>query len=81
MQTMNLKIDDSIFPFFREMIDGFIQNHKIEIIQDDTPPELLTNSIEEVQKRVHAAEKRVNSGELLDETEYRNNMDSFLKSL
>ena len=33
MKTLNLKIDDNFFPQFKALVDGYVNEHKIEIIK------------------------------------------------
>ena len=35
MKTLNLKIDDNFFPQFKALVDGYVNEHKIEIIKDE----------------------------------------------
>ena len=84
MQTMNLKIDDKFFPHFKAMIDSFVKDNKVEILNDTIddnsfPKELLINRKEEVQKKVFEAENRINKGEYLSEEDYEKSMDKFFK--
>ena len=84
MQTMNLKIDDKFFPHFKAMIDSFVKDNKVEILNDTIddnsfPKELLINTKEEVQKKVFEAENRINKGEYLSEEDYEKSMDIFFK--
>ena len=86
MQTLNLKIDDNFFPHFRAIIESFIKDDKVRIIEDEQydlennyPQSLLINSVEEVRKRVYEAEKRVKNGHYVTEEEYNERMNKFFK--
>jgi len=75
MQTLNLKIDDTFFPHFKAMLDSFIKDKKIEIIDNPQPHNFIVSSIEEVQKRVLEAENELS----LSQEEYQTQMDTFFK--
>ena len=77
MQTMNLQIEESFFPHFKALIDSFINDNKIKIIDNDFPQHLACNSIEEVRRRVYLAEERINMGQSLNQEEYDKEMDDF----
>ncbi|MEA2029967.1 MAG: hypothetical protein U9N49_13485 [Campylobacterota bacterium] len=83
MQTINLRVEDSFFPQFRAMIDDFIKEHKVEVIEEDEeydyennyPQSVVVSSVEEVRRRVYAAEQE----EGITEEEYERQMDRFFK--
>jgi hypothetical protein len=82
MQTMNLKIEDSFFPQFKEMIENFVKDNKVEVIEDEEydfennyPQSVVVSSVEEVRRRVYEAEQEVG----LTEEEYDIQMDKFFK--
>lgn len=83
MQTMNLKIDDSFFPHFKAMIDSFVKDHKVEVIEDEYdyeksyPKNVVVSSIEEVRSRVEEAQKRIESGEFHTQEQYELIMEKF----
>ncbi|MBU1958295.1 hypothetical protein KJ680_07820 [bacterium] len=77
MQTMNLQIEDSFFPHFKALIDSFINDNKVQIVNDELPKHLTCSSVEEVRRRVFEAEKRIESGEYLTEQEYDKEMNEF----
>ncbi len=83
MQTMNLKIDDSFFPHFKAMIESFVKDHKIEIIEDTNdygnsyPQTVVVRSIEEIRTRVSEAQKRIENGEFHTQEQYELMMDRF----
>ncbi len=84
MQTMNLKIDDKFFPYFKAMIDSLVKDNKVEILDDtisanNFSKELLLDTKEEVQKKVFEAENRINKGEYLSEEDYEKSMNRFFK--
>ena len=57
MQTMNLQIEESFFPHFKALIDSFVNDNKIQIVDNDFPEHLVCSSIEEIRKRVYLAEQ------------------------
>ncbi len=81
MQTMNLKIEDSFFPQFKEMIENFVKDNKVKIVDEEYdhennyPQSVVVSSVEEVRKRVYEAEQE----EGLSEEEYEAQMDKFFK--
>jgi len=75
MQTLNLKIDDTFFPHFKAILESFIKDKKIEIIDNLQPHNFIVSSIEEVQKRVLEAENELS----LSQEEYQTQMDTFFK--
>ena len=84
MQTLNLKIDDSFFPHFKAMVDSLVKDHKVEIVdeydyENNYPESVVVSSIEEVRRRVHEAEQRINDGEYLTKEEYEVQMNKFFK--
>ncbi len=86
MQTLNLKIDDNFFPHFRAIIESFVKDNKVRIIEDDQydfennyPQSLVIGTVEEVRKRVFEAEERVKNGHYVTEEEYNERMDKFFK--
>lgn len=72
MQTLNLKIDDAFFPHFKAILDSFIKDKKIEIINEQS---FSVNSIEEVRRRVFEAEAEPS----LSKEEYTAKIDAFFK--
>ncbi len=75
MQTLNLKIDDTFFPHFKAILDSFIKDKKIEII-DNTPHDFMVNSVEEVKKRVFEADQETS----LSQDEYNEKIESFFNN-
>lgn len=80
MQTINLKIDDTFFPHFRAILESFVKDKKVEIIQDDDfnfesnyPKSAVVSSVEDVRKRVFEAEKEIG----VNEEQYNKFMDKF----
>lgn len=80
MQTINLKIDDTFFPHFKAILESFVKDKKVEIIQDDDfdfennyPKNAVVSSVEDVRKRVFEAEKEIG----LNEDQYNKLMDKF----
>ena len=84
MHTMNLKIDDSFFPHFQALIESFVKDKKVEIIENynydnNFPKNLTINNVHEVQNRVFEAETRIKNGEYITEEQYDRSMDKFFK--
>lgn len=75
MQTLSLKIDDTFFPHFKAMLDSFIKDKKVEIIDTDYQHSFIVSSVEEVQKRVLEAENEPS----LSQEAYQAQMDAFFK--
>ncbi|MBN2824650.1 MAG: hypothetical protein JXQ76_04955 [Campylobacterales bacterium] len=83
MQTLNLRIEDSFFPQFRAMIEDFVKEHKVEVIDNDEeydyennyPQSVVISSVEEVRRRVYEAEQE----EGMSEEEYNAFMDKFFE--
>ncbi len=75
MQTLNLKIDDAFFPHFKAILDSFIKDKKIEII-DNNQHNFIVNSVNEVKKRVLEAEKEPS----LSQDEYNEKIELFFKN-
>jgi len=80
MQTITLNIEDSFYNSFMELLNN-ISKDKIEIVDSGFPADVIVSSKEEVRRRVHEAEQRIDSGEFLTQDEYRKEMDAFLKTL
>ena len=78
---MDLKIEDSFYPHFQALIESFIKDKKVTIIQKSGQHDIEISSINVVQQRVYAAEKRISSGHYVNEEQYRREMDDFLKEL
>ena len=83
---MNLEIDNSFFPHFKAMIDSLVKDNKVSVVEMDdydytknAPQSVIVSSVEEVQRRVALAEKRVANGEYITEEEYEEKMDRFFK--
>ncbi|MFA5234948.1 MAG: hypothetical protein WC390_11170 [Sulfurimonas sp.] len=80
MQTINLKIDDTFFPHFKAILESFVKDKKVEIIQGDDfdfennyPKNVVVSSVEDVKKRVFEAENEIG----LNEEQYNKLMDKF----
>ncbi|KIM05585.1 MAG: hypothetical protein KN64_03660 [Sulfurovum sp. AS07-7] len=86
MQIMNLRIDDSFYPHFKAIIESFVKDKKIEVMDYKSyeyetifSQNLLVSSVKDVQKRVFEAEKRVYNGEFLTQESYEEEMNRFFK--
>lgn len=84
MKTLNLKIDDNFFPQFKALVDSYVNEHKIEIIKDesfdyenDYPKSVVLSSVEEVKKRVLESEHRIEKGEFHTQEDYEILMNKF----
>ena len=84
MKTLNLKIDDNFFPQFKALVDGYVNEHKIEIIKDENfdyennyPQSVVLSSVEEVKKRVLESEHRIEKGEFHTQEDYEILMNKF----
>ena len=84
MKTLNLKIDDNFFPQFKALVDGYVNEHKIEIIKDENfdyknnyPQSVVLSSVEEVKKRVLESEHRISNGEFHTQEDYEKLMNKF----
>ena len=82
MQTLSLEIDDKFFPHFKVVLDSFIKDNKVAIIDKDDfdyennyPESLVISSVEEVRARVYEAEQQKG----LTEDEYNILMDKFFR--
>jgi hypothetical protein len=80
MQTITLKIDDNFCGHFLEIIKS-IPKDKIQLIDSGSIDPFSVSSTEEVQKRVHEAEKRISNGDYLTETQYQEELKNFTKTL
>lgn len=72
---MNLQIDDSFFPHFKALVDSFINDKKIKIVDSELPQHLTSSNIEEVRRRVYLSEKEKG----ISQSEYDKIMDKFFK--
>lgn len=86
MQTINLKVEDSFFPHFKAILDSFIKDKKVQVIENEEydfennyPQNTVISSVEEVKKRVFEAEKRISNGDFITEKEYEKQMDKFFQ--
>ena len=63
MQTINLQIEDSFSPHFKVMIESFVKDKKVHIMDsgcdytDNYPNSVVVDSIDEVRRRVYEAEQ------------------------
>ncbi len=81
---MNLEIDNNFFPHFKAIIDSFVKDNKVSVVEIDdydyashASESAIVSSIEEVRRRVALAEERVENGEFLTEEEYEKQMNTF----
>jgi hypothetical protein len=79
---MNLEIDNNFFPHFKAMIDSFVKDNKVSVVEIDdydytknAPESVIVSSVEEVRRRVALAEAE----ESMTEEEYEVAMNKFFK--
>jgi hypothetical protein len=79
---MNLEIDNNFFPHFKAMIDSFVKDNKVSVVEIDeydytknASESVIVSSIEEVRRRVALAEAE----ESMTEEEYEIAMNRFFK--
>jgi hypothetical protein len=72
---MNLEIEDSFFPHFKALVESFINDNKVKIVNNELPKHIECNSIEEVRRRVYLAEQE----EGVTQSNYEQIMDKFFK--
>jgi hypothetical protein len=79
---MNLEIDNNFFPHFKAMIDSFVKDNKVSVVEIDdydytknAPESVIVSSVEEVRRRVALAEAE----EGMTEEEYEVAMNKFFK--
>jgi hypothetical protein len=70
MQTMNLQIEESFFPHFKALIDAFINDNKVKILNDEPLKDFECSSVDEVRRRVLLAEERIKNGNFLTEEKF-----------
>lgn len=80
MQTLSLKIEDDFFPHFKAIVDSFVKDKKVRIIENELPSNVIVSSVEEVHRRVAEAEKRIANGEYYTQEESEKLMDDFLEN-
>ena len=83
---MNLEIDNNFFPHFQAIIDSFVKDNKVSVIEIDdydyaknAPKSVVVSSVEEVRRRVALAEERIEETGGLTEEEYEIAMNRFFK--
>jgi len=85
---MSLEIDDGFLPHFKAILESFVKDKKVKVLEEDSveydyasacPSELIVSSVEEVRRRVYAAEERIKENGGLSEAEYELQMDKFFK--
>jgi len=82
MSTMSLEIDDDFLPHFKAILESFVKDKKVKVLEEESdeydyasacPPELIVSSVEEVRRRVYAAEQEKG----LSEEKYEKEMNRF----
>ena len=77
LHTINLQIDDSFYPHFKAILDSFVKDNKLKIInnKETSSEDIFVNSIEEVRHRVYLSEQEPS----LSQDQYNKDMDDFFK--
>ena len=77
LHTINLQIDDSFYPHFKAILDSFVKDNKLKIInnKETSSEDIFVNSIEEVRHRVYLSEQEPS----LSQNQYDKDMDDFFK--
>jgi len=85
---MNLEIDNAFFPHFKAMIDSFVKDNKVSIVEVDdydyakhAPESVIVNSVEEVRRRVALAEERIKQTGGIKEEEFWEAVENHLDTL
>jgi len=85
---MSLEIDNTFFPHFKAMIDSFVRDNKISVVDVDdydyashAPESVIVSSVEEVRRRVALAEERIKETGGLDEDVFWKSVDRHLDRL
>ena len=76
MTTINLKVEDNLVDVIKTVLSGFIEQKKVQII-DEEKPSFIVSSVKEVRKRVYEAEKRIDANGGINEEEYEKMMNNF----
>jgi hypothetical protein len=80
MHTMNLTIEDDVFPQLKAFLAPFVKDKKVRIVENELPANVIVSSVEEVHRRVAEAEKRIANGEYYTQEEYEKLMDDFFEN-
>lgn len=75
MQTINLKVEDDFFPHLKAILDSFVKDKKVRIIENELPVNVIVSNIEEVHRRVAEAESEVG----MNQEEYDLKMERFFR--
>lgn len=85
---MNLEIDNNFFPHFKAMIDSFVKDNKVSVVEIDdydytkhAPDSVTVSSVDEVRRRVTLAEKRIAKTGGLAEEDFWKEVDDHLDTL
>ena len=85
---ISLEIDNNFFPHFKAIIDSFVKDNKMSAVEIDdydytkfAPESVVVSSIEEVRKRVAAAEERIKETGGLSEKTFWESVDKHLDTL
>ena len=83
---MSLEIDNNFFPHFKVLIDSFVRDQKVSIVEEGTydhaayaPESTIISSVQEVQRRAAEAEKRIANGHGVSDAEYEERMNRFFQ--
>ncbi len=78
---MHLEVDNSFFPHFQAMIESFVKDHKVSILNVNhdapsaAPASVVLSSVAEVQRR--ALEAELQPG--ISSEEYEKEMEGFFR--
>ncbi len=85
---ISLEIDNNFFPHFKAMIDSFIKDNKVSVVEindydyaKDAPDSVIVSSVEDVHNRVAAAEERIKESGGLTEKTFWESVDKHLDTL
>lgn len=81
MHTMNLTIEDDVFPQLKALLAPFVKDKKVRITENELPDGVIVSSVEEVHRRVAEAEKRIANGEYYTQEEFWERVEAHLEKL
>jgi len=81
MQTINLKVEDSFYPHFQAILESFIKDKKVIVLDRYDNLDFSENSSSVVREKALVAEKRIKEGKYVSEDDYRSDMNNFLENL
>ena len=75
MQTINLKVEDDFFPHLKAILESFVKDKKVRIIENELPANVIVSSVEEIHRRIAEAESEVG----MSQEEYDLQMERFFR--